>query len=99
MDAAKNQIEPVIASWATEKKRGNVVALLSSLHSIVWEGSGWVDVSLADLMNPSGVRKAYFKACRKLYPDKLPASATPYQRALSTEIAFILNNAWEAYKQ
>ena len=80
------------------KKRGNAVALLSTLHEITWPDSGWKEVSFTQLMNGAGVRKAYFNACRKLYPDKLPADAPAMQVALSTEIAFILNNAWEKYK-
>ncbi|KAF3329358.1 hypothetical protein FCM35_KLT04689 [Carex littledalei] len=45
-----------IKRWAAGKE-GNLRALLSSLHYIMWQESGWQPVSLTDLINGADVKK------------------------------------------
>jgi hypothetical protein len=37
---------------------------------IVWEDSGWQQMSLGELVGPGSLKKAYRKACLIVHPDK-----------------------------
>ena len=39
-------------------------------NTILWEGSGWKQVSLADVLDDSKVKRVYHKASRVVHPDK-----------------------------
>eukprot|EP00727_Mastigamoeba_balamuthi_P007494 m51a1_g3365 putative dnaj heat shock n-terminal domain-containing protein (277) ;mRNA; f:446744-448726 len=61
-----------VKAWASRGGRqGNMRALLSSLHEVLWEDSGWTPVSLADLVDQAKVREAYRKAVTVVHPDKV----------------------------
>lgn len=36
--------------------QANIRGLLGSLHTVLWENSGWVPVSVGDLLEPNQVR-------------------------------------------
>ena len=45
-----------VRQWADGKER-NIRALISSLHTILWEGEGkWVEVGMHQLLQPDQVR-------------------------------------------
>lgn len=54
----------------TEGKKGNIRALLGTLHTVIWEGSGW-NCNLSNLVTYADVKKAYRKACLAVHPDKV----------------------------
>lgn len=54
----------------TEGKKGNIRALLGTLHTVIWEGSGW-NCNLSNLVTHADVKKAYRKACLAVHPDKV----------------------------
>ncbi len=37
--------------------QGNIRGLLGSLQTVLWEDSGWVPVSVGDLLEPGQIRK------------------------------------------
>ena len=49
-------------------------------------------------VEPKGVKRAYFIACKRVYPDKCQDQPA-HIRLLSTKIAFLLNEAWEVFKK
>lgn len=53
-----------------EGKKGNIRALLGTLHTVLWEGSGW-NCNLSNLVTYADVKKAYRKACLAVHPDKV----------------------------
>lgn len=68
---------PQLLDW-TEGKERNIRALLSTLHTVLWEGeSRWTPVGMADLVTPAQVKKQYRKAVLVVHPDKV--RATPGQ--------------------
>lgn len=60
-----------ILDWIEGKER-NIRALLSTLHTVLWEGeTRWKPVSMADLVTPDQVKKYYRKAVLVVHPDKV----------------------------
>lgn len=68
--ALADQVDARIAAWR-EGKRENLRALLASLDSVLWEGSGWKKVGLHDLVMANKVKINYMKAIAKTHPDKV----------------------------
>lgn len=82
-----------IMEW-TEGKKGNIRALLCSLHTVLWEDSRW-KCEMAHLVTPTDVKKSYRKACLAVHPDK--QMGTPNEN-LSKLIFMELNNAWSEFE-
>lgn len=60
-----------ILEWIEGKER-NIRALISTLHTVLWEGeSKWKPVSMADLVTPEQVKKYYRRAVLVVHPDKV----------------------------
>lgn len=60
-----------IAEW-TEGKKGNLRALLCSLHTVLWpEADRWQRCEMHQLVTAADVKKAYRKACLAVHPDKV----------------------------
>lgn len=49
----------------------NIRALLSTLHTVLWEGSGWNPPQMTDLVETGKVKKQYMKANLIIHPDKV----------------------------
>lgn len=60
-----------ILDWIEGKER-NIRALISTLHTVLWEGeTRWKPMGMADLVTPDQVKKAYRKAVLVVHPDKV----------------------------
>ena len=60
------------------RDRRNIRALLSTLHTVLWEGeSRWTPVGMADLVTPEQVKKQYRRAVLVVHPDKVSAGQGP----------------------
>lgn len=60
-----------LLEWIEGKER-NIRALLSTLHTVLWDGeSRWTPVSMADLVTPEQVKKQYRRAVLVVHPDKV----------------------------
>lgn len=61
----------------------NVRALLSTLHTVLWDNSGWQPLGMTDLVEPNRVKRSYMKV--RLPPlqhtQKIPP---PHQHILLT---------------
>ncbi|XP_010540596.1 PREDICTED: J domain-containing protein required for chloroplast accumulation response 1-like isoform X3 [Tarenaya hassleriana] len=89
--------EEEITRWLTGKET-NIRFLLSSLHHILWPGSGWYEITLANLREGTQVKKAYQKARLCLHPDKLQQrGASPPHKYIAKRVFVILQDAWAAY--
>ncbi|KAJ7986309.1 hypothetical protein DPEC_G00338590 [Dallia pectoralis] len=67
-----------ILDWIEGKER-NIRALLSTMHTVLWEGeTRWKPVGMADLVTPEQVKKVYRKAVLVVHPDK--ATGQPYEQ-------------------
>ncbi|XP_061585552.1 cyclin-G-associated kinase isoform X2 [Cololabis saira] len=91
MDPLKLQI----LDWIEGKER-NIRALMSTLHTVLWEGeTRWKPVSMADLVTPDQVKKYYRKAVLVVHPDK--ATGQPYEH-YAKMIFMELNDAWSEFE-
>ncbi|XP_008334591.1 cyclin-G-associated kinase-like isoform X2 [Cynoglossus semilaevis] len=91
MDPLKLQI----LDWIEGKER-NIRALLSTLHTVLWEGeTRWRPVGMADLVTPDQVKKFYRKAALVVHPDK--AAGQPYEH-YAKMIFMELNDAWSEFE-
>ena len=70
-DEVRRKLEPKIKAWSEEHgKKKQLRALLSSLHTVLWEGAKWKPVSLGDILDASKCKKFYHKATLVVHPDK-----------------------------
>jgi ribosomal protein S13 len=70
-EIVRQRLEPRLKAWSEEHgKKKQLRALLANLHTILWEGSGWKQVSLADVLDEAKVKRVYHKASRVVHPDK-----------------------------
>uniref|UniRef100_A0AAY5F4W1 Cyclin-G-associated kinase n=1 Tax=Electrophorus electricus TaxID=8005 RepID=A0AAY5F4W1_ELEEL len=91
MDPLKLQI----LEWIEGKER-NIRALLSTLHTVLWEGeTRWKPVNMADLVTPEQVKKYYRKAVLVVHPDK--ATGQPYEQ-YAKMIFMELSDAWSEFE-
>lgn len=91
-DIVRKKLEPKIKAWSEEHgKKRQLRALLSSLHLILWEGSGWKQVCLGDILDEKKARRVYLKATLKVHPDKT--------RDLDAEKRFIAKRVFDALSQ
>lgn len=68
--ALADSVSARISAWKNGKE-GNLRALLTSLDSVLWEGSGWKKVSMADVVLTNKVKIVYMKGIAKCHPDKV----------------------------
>ncbi|KAL2091875.1 hypothetical protein ACEWY4_011673 [Coilia grayii] len=91
MDPLKLQI----LDWIEGKER-NIRALLSTLHTVLWEGeTRWKPIGMADLVTPDQVKRVYRKAVLVVHPDK--ATGQPYEE-YAKMIFMELNDAWSEFE-
>nr|XP_043900824.1 putative tyrosine-protein phosphatase auxilin isoform X3 [Solea senegalensis] len=84
-----------ILDWIEGKER-NIRALLSTMHTVLWEGeTRWKPVGMADLVTPEQVKKVYRRAVLVVHPDK--ATGQPYEQ-YAKMIFMELNDAWSEFE-
>ncbi|CAF2065442.1 hypothetical protein YC2023_080705 [Brassica napus] len=85
-----------IKLWATGKE-GNLRALISSLHLVLWPGCRWEAVSLTDFTYAS-VKKVYKKANLYVHPDKVHQKGAQ-QKYIAEKVFNILQEAWNKFNK
>uniref|UniRef100_A0A8C9QB17 J domain-containing protein n=1 Tax=Spermophilus dauricus TaxID=99837 RepID=A0A8C9QB17_SPEDA len=94
-DADPLKLKIDLLDWIEGKER-NIRALLSTLHTVLWDGeSRWTPVSMADLVTPAQVKKQYRRAVLVVHPDK--ATGQPYEQHAKM-IFMELNDAWSEFE-
>ena len=71
--ALADSVDERLTNWR-KGKEGNLRALLGSLDTVLWEGSGWKKVGMSELIVPGKVKVAYMKGISKVHPDKVSYS-------------------------
>jgi hypothetical protein len=92
-DVVRKQLEPKIKVWSEEHgKKKQLRALLASLHTILWSGATWKQISIGDVLDAGKVKRFFHKATLVVHPDKthhLP----PTERFLAKRIFDALSQA------
>ncbi|KAI4173429.1 MAG: hypothetical protein LQ343_002962 [Gyalolechia ehrenbergii] len=96
--ALSDKVSERVSRWRGGKE-GNLRALLASLDTVLWEGSGWKKVGMGELILPGKVKVVYMKGIGRVHPDKLPITATTEQRMISAAVFATLNEAWDGFKR
>ena len=70
-DEVRKRLEPKIKAWSEEHgKKKQLRALLGTLHTILWPGARWKQISIGDMLDRSKCKKFYHKATLVVHPDK-----------------------------
>ncbi|GBG30312.1 Cyclin-G-associated kinase [Hondaea fermentalgiana] len=86
----KGALQDKLSQWAGPKgNEKNVRALLSTLHSVLWEGARWKQVTV--LVQPLEVKKAFRLSMLVVHPDKIDKNAAP-------DVKFIAQHCFDALK-
>ncbi|KAJ4141813.1 auxilin-like clathrin-binding protein required for normal clathrin function [Fusarium falciforme] len=91
------KVDAKISTWR-DGKRDNLRALIASLDTVLWEGSGWKKVGLHELVMANKVKINYMKAIAKTHPDKLPQDASTEVRLIAGLVFSTLNESWDKFK-
>ncbi|KAL8830600.1 MAG: hypothetical protein Q9170_005665 [Blastenia crenularia] len=96
--ALSDQVSDRVSRWRAGKE-GNLRALLASLDTVLWEGSGWKKVGMGELIQGGKVKVVYMRGIARVHPDKLPTTATTEQRMISAAVFATLNEAWDGFRR
>merc|ERR1719401_118978 len=94
---ANSKLGPLLDTWARTPdgtKFKDIRTLLSTMHEVTWDGAGWKQVTLADLLAPGAIKKIYRKAIIIAHPDK--SQDAPYEQQVRADRIFQALN--EAFK-
>lgn len=95
----RDTLKPKIDRWA-HGKSDNIRALLSSLHVVLWEDSGWTPPSIADMVEDAKVKRVYMKANLIVHPDKVKQKGGSLEHIATAEMLFdVLKRAWGKFEQ
>jgi len=84
------ELKGKMVAWSgPEGNLKNIRALLSTLHTVLWEGAKWTPVSV--LVRPLDVKKAFRKAMLVVHTDKIDKNA-------SAEVKFIAQRCFDSLK-
>ncbi|KAL9009275.1 MAG: hypothetical protein Q9173_005678 [Seirophora scorigena] len=96
--ALADTVSDRVSRWRAGKEN-NLRALLASLDTVLWKGSGWKKVGMGELILPGKVKVVYMKGIARVHPDKLPQTATTEQKMISAAVFASLNEAWDGFKR
>ena len=89
------QKQHVICGILGQKK--NIRTLLSSMHTVLWEGARFTPISMSNLLQPSDIKKSYRKAIMLVHPDK-SSGRSHEQKFLADRVFEALNKSWEEFE-
>lgn len=99
-DAAKAMYETKLKEWALEAggARKNIRVLLSTLHTVLWEGARWEAITMAKLVVPAKVKVYFLKAVTVVHPDK-QAAMDGAQKFIAGQVFHYLESAFREFQE
>eukprot|EP00928_Gymnodinium_smaydae_P042284 TRINITY_DN28493_c0_g1_i1.p1 TRINITY_DN28493_c0_g1~~TRINITY_DN28493_c0_g1_i1.p1 ORF type:complete len:377 (-),score=100.99 TRINITY_DN28493_c0_g1_i1:36-1166(-) len=95
--AAGNEIKEEMDKWAKTpdgQSFKDIRTLLSTMHEVMWEDSGWKQVPLSELIAGGTIKKNYRKAIIMTHPDRFQ-DAPPEKQLRAERIFQALNEAFK----
>jgi hypothetical protein len=90
-------LEKKLDDWEFKQGvRKNIRTLLSTVHSVMWEGSGMKPIDLSSLMSDAGVKKAHRNAILVCHPDRAKGDAE--KEVIAERVFNALNVQYELFK-
>ena len=80
--ALADVVDSRVKRWRLGKE-SNLRALLSTLQNVLWDGSGWKEIGMGELLMPGKVKINYMKGIAKVHPDKVRQPSLPLSLSLS----------------
>ena len=91
-DAAKELHDARLTAWATQNnEKKNVRSLMTSMHTVLWDGHRWKQLGLGDVIDAKKVKLHYRKAMLVVHPDRCSNR--------SVEVRFIAKRIFEAVNE
>jgi hypothetical protein len=88
-----------IRQWSEKGGKKNTLrVLLSTLHEVLWQDSGWELRGPGELVSPANTKRAYRQATLIVHPDKV-SSCTEEQKLIAKRIFEILSESYEVFKK
>jgi hypothetical protein len=75
----------------------DIQGLLSTLHTILWNGHNWKKIDTTQLLDYNSTKKVFRRALLTVHPDKV-STGTPEMKATADLVFEILNNAFKRYE-
>lgn len=85
-----------IIEWK-DSRRGNIRALLSSLHLVLSDEFRWKPIGMHQLVTDADVKKIFRLACLAIHPDKV-ANEDESTKEIANMIFMELNEAWGRFE-
>ncbi|KAH9260933.1 hypothetical protein BASA81_000629 [Batrachochytrium salamandrivorans] len=98
--AAWQELRPSLEKWSNNPGGGEkkpIRALLSTLHTVLWEGSRWTQAAL--LVRPNEVRLSFRKAMLVVHPDKIANNSPANVQVIAKYCFECLNTAYDKFEQ
>lgn len=97
---AWQELRPLLEKWSNNPGGGEkkpIRALLSTLHTVLWEGSRWTQAAL--LVRPNEVRLSFRKAMLVVHPDKIANNSPANVQVIAKYCFECLNTAYDKFEQ
>lgn len=85
-----------ILDWK-DSRRGNIRALLSSLHLVLSDEFRWKQIGMHQLVTDADVKKIYRLACLAVHPDKV-TNCDEDTKEMANMVFTELNEAWSKFE-
>lgn len=85
-----------ILEWK-DSRRGNIRALLSSLHLVLSDEFRWKQIGMHQLVTNADVKKVYRSACLAVHPDKV-TNCDDDTKEVAKMVFTELNEAWSKFE-
>ena len=95
----QNSLGRVLDNWCFSEpgKYKDIRSLLSSISTVLWNNSGWVDVPIGELMlNETVVKRTYRKAIIMCHPDRHQQGSAE-QQFRADRVFNALNESWKVF--
>jgi len=96
--AARSKHEARIKEWATDMggAKKPIRVLISTMHTVLWEGAKWEPVSIGKLLVAQRVKIHFLKAVTVVHPDK--AAGLGVEKAYIANVVFhALEESWRIF--
>ena len=94
----KAKHSPKIQAWK-DHHRANIRGMLTSLHTVLWEGANWKPISVGDVLDAGQVKRAYMKANLLVHPDKVRQKNGTDEHVVIADMVFdALKEAWTEFQ-
>ena len=68
------------------------------MHTVLWPGCEWKNISMGDVIISTNVKKIYTTAIRMFHPDKVQGLKDPHKIYIADRVFNALNDAYNEFR-